>query len=116
MVERIRASADFKRVKERGAYRQGRFCGINALRREAPASTRIGYITTKRIGGAVQRNRARRLMREAMRSLADSLPEGWDVVLIARQAISQPGVKMRHVRQDAMNALIGAGLQIENEK
>lgn len=116
MLGRIRKTADFQRVKERGAYRQGKFCGVNTLREDARAQPRAGYITTKRIGGAVQRNRARRLMREAMRTLADSLPCGWDMVLIARPAISQPNVNMRDVREDVMKTLAGAGLEMRNEK
>jgi RNase P protein component len=52
-------------------------------------------------------------MREAMRSLADTLPVGWDVVLIARPAISQPGVMMQDVRGDVAKTLMGAGLEIK---
>ncbi len=39
------------------------------------------------VGGAVQRNRAKRLLREAMRALLPALRPGWDVVLIARKPL-----------------------------
>jgi len=105
VLGRIRKTADFQRIKERGAYRQGKFCGVNTLRGGDPAQARAGYITTKRIGGAVQRNRARRMMREAMRTLADSLQNGSEIVVIARPAISEPGVKMQSVRDDLQKLL-----------
>lgn len=115
MLGRIRKTADFQRVKERGAYRQGKFCGVNTLREDAHAQARAGYITTKRIGGAVQRNRARRLMREAMRTLADSLQDGTDIVVIARPAISEPGVKMQNVRDD-LQKLLGNTAETRQKK
>jgi len=55
--------------------------------RAAPAAhetVRFGAVTTKRLGKAVQRNRARRLIREAMRQVCPHLRTGWDVVIIAR--------------------------------
>jgi ribonuclease P protein component len=39
------------------------------------------------VGGAVQRNRAKRLLRESMRLLLTNLQTGWDLVLIARQPL-----------------------------
>lgn len=48
---------------------------------------RVGVIASRRTGGAVQRNRAKRLLREAFRLHQDLLPPGCDVVLIARASI-----------------------------
>lgn len=45
---------------------------------------RLGITASKKIGGAVQRNRARRVLREAFRQLAGELPQGYDIVLVAR--------------------------------
>lgn len=48
---------------------------------------RIGFSVSRRIGGAVVRNRVRRLMREAVRAHYALLSPGWDVVFIARKGI-----------------------------
>lgn len=45
---------------------------------------RLGITTSRKIGKAVQRNRARRVLREAYRALAPSLPQGYDLVFVAR--------------------------------
>ncbi len=63
-------------------------------------AVRIGLIASKKIGGAVQRNRTRRLMRESMRHLAPQLEAGWDIVVIARPAMAAPGVRMQDVRDE----------------
>ena len=63
---------------------------------------RVGLITSKRIGSAVQRNRARRLMREAMRSLRMAIEPYWDIVVIAQPAISTPGTRMQDVRDELL--------------
>ena len=46
--------------------------------------SRFGLVASKRIGKAVERNRARRLMRESVRRHLAKIPPGWDCVLIAR--------------------------------
>ena len=57
---------------------------ILRVARASHGTVRFGAVTTKRLGKAVRRNRARRLIREAMRMLCPRLQAGWDVVIIAR--------------------------------
>jgi ribonuclease P protein component len=45
--------------------------------------TRAAFVTGRRVGGAVARNRARRLLREAWRALAPGVKKGHDLVLVA---------------------------------
>ena len=102
-------------MRDQGGRWRGRLCGLNAARRpgstatgKSPADTdranlpltRVGYITSKKIGNSVKRNRARRLMREAMRHLADSIVEGWDIVLIAQSKAVTTEPKMQDMRDD----------------
>ena len=49
-----------------------------------PGPSRAAWVTGKRVGGAVARNRARRLLREAWRALWPNVQEGHDLVLVAR--------------------------------
>lgn len=51
------------------------------------AHTRFGITASRGVGNAVKRNRAKRLLREALRPLIPSIKPGQDVVIIARQAI-----------------------------
>jgi len=61
-------------------------------------TVRVGVTTAHTVGGAVKRNRAKRLLREAMRSLLPLLPRGWDVILIARPALlASPLSEIRQV-------------------
>ena len=50
---------------------------------------RCGFIAGKKVGGAVERNRARRLMREAVRARLSSIKPGWDLVWIGRAGIDK---------------------------
>lgn len=47
---------------------------------------RVGFSVSKRVGGAVVRNRVKRRLREAVRVRLTSLPPGWDIVISARPA------------------------------
>jgi ribonuclease P protein component len=51
-------------------------------------SDRLGLAVSRRVGGAVQRNRARRLLRDAFRRLSKTVAPTYDVVLVARPEIS----------------------------
>ena len=83
---RLSRSADFDRV-----YREGRshatrhlvlysFPRANGDERDA----RLGVSVGRKVGGAVERNRVKRVLREAFWAVAPELPEGYDFVLVAR--------------------------------
>lgn len=69
---------------------------------------RAGFVTGRKLGGAVQRNRARRLLREAWRALQPGIGDGHDVVVVARPTIE--GAKAQAVRSDLRNLLARARL------
>ena len=70
--------------------------------------SRFGFVTSGRIGGAVQRNAVRRLMREAARARIPELAAGYDIVVIAtRQAV---GVDYRQIGESMQALLQRAGL------
>jgi ribonuclease P protein component len=53
----------------------------------APGTGSAAFVAGRRVGGAVPRNRARRILRAAWRELASGVRDGYDIVLIAREAI-----------------------------
>lgn len=112
MLGRLRKAEEFERVRKTGLRRRGKYCTLNAApmladdyadaeQRLQPPS-RIGYVTARSLGSAVKRNRARRLMREAIRDLSDSIVAGWDIVLIAHSPIITEKARMQHVREDVL--------------
>ena len=58
----------------------------------APAPSRLGIVTSRKIGGAVDRNRVRRLCRECFRRWPDIVPAGVDLVVIARPGAPDLGL------------------------
>lgn len=74
---------------------------------------RFGVVASKRVGGAVKRNRAKRLLRDAARSVVDKCNKRdlW-VVLVAKSSIT--GVASQEVRDDIERRLARAGLLAEN--
>jgi ribonuclease P protein component len=70
--------------------------------------TRVGFVSSRAVGRAVARNRARRLLREAWRELAPRIKSNYDVVAMARSEVR--GVKMQDVMSAMERALIAAGL------
>lgn len=103
---RIRQGRDFRRVRNQGQ----RFVkGCLIANWAAPAGdTRLGVITSRKLGGAVVRSRARRLMREAFRLHRHELTQPVDLVLVARSSIV--GRKLKDVEKDYLAVLRHARL------
>lgn len=82
---RLRRRADFLRVQNSELrVTTKHFVFLFARNAEAGAPARIGIVATKRVGNAVVRNRIKRLVREAFRTLTGLFPDGVDVVVIGR--------------------------------
>lgn len=88
---RIRLSREFARVRKEGRSVQGRLLRLSVLENPDGGGTRFGFITSKRVGGAVQRNRVRRRLREICRLERSAIPPGWLVVTVAKSSAAQAG-------------------------
>lgn len=111
--QRLRSSGEFLRLKEQGR-RQVYGCLIinwqasQPIRSSNAPGTRLGVVTSRRIGIAVIRNRARRLLREVFRRHRHRLQFSMTVVLVARPSIAE--MDYAGVERDFLEALRRARL------
>lgn len=83
--DRLLRRSDFVRVQQQGRRVHAEHFILLMLRgRDGAATARLGVTVGKRVGGAVERNRVKRLVREVFRRNRDLFPVGCDVVLVAR--------------------------------
>jgi len=81
---RLSAAGEFLRVREAGQTYHGTFMLLNVLRSEELKGPRIGIITSRRVGCAVERNRTRRRLREIFRKHCAQLEPNCWLVIVAR--------------------------------
>jgi ribonuclease P protein component len=84
---RLSRSSDFRRIYRQGSSTASRFLVLYSFKRPAEAGAegpRLGLSVSKKLGGAVVRNRVKRLLREAFQGCAGHLAEEYDLVVIAR--------------------------------
>src|SRR5680860_1900245 len=89
---RITRSGDFDAVYRRGRSAANRHLVVYAFSREdrpAGSPARLGLSVSRKVGGAVERNRVKRVLREQFATLAPGLPGGIDVVVIARPGAAE---------------------------
>ena len=89
---RLSRSSDFQRIYRQGSSTASRFLVLYYFKRPAAAgeeSPRLGLSVSKKLGGAVVRNRIKRLLREAFRAIQEQLVEDYDYVLIARPSLNE---------------------------
>lgn len=100
---RLRKQKDFDRISKEGVYFPEHFLLMKALRNDLEI-TRFGFIVSNKISSvAVKRNRIKRLLREAVRSLQNNLKEGYDCLFIARNGIME---KEAHEINSAVERLL----------
>jgi ribonuclease P protein component len=80
---RLTSSADIRRVRRTGKTYAHPLVLLIARPNERPV-TRFAVAVGKAVGGAVRRNRAKRLIRQVLREHRDQIAQGWDLIVIAR--------------------------------
>jgi ribonuclease P protein component len=111
---RLAQSRDFARIRQQGE-RLALGCLIaNWSKLPAGAASRLGVVTSKKIGDAPDRSRARRLLRESFRLHQHEFSQPVDLVLVARNSIA--GKNFAGVEIDFLAALRRAGLWRDDGK
>ena len=83
-------------MRGQGAAFHGKFMLLSVLPEASPGAARIGIITSRRVGGAVERNRVRRRLREIVRAeYARLLPGVWLVIVARHRAVGAEFAEMR---------------------
>lgn len=103
----LRNQKNFVAVYNRGKSKGCRFAVVLYKKNGLPHS-RFAYVASKKVGNSVQRNRARRLMREAYRTMNRRIAPGYDVIFVARNGIDQS--KCDEVRKAMFGAIRAAGM------
>ncbi len=110
-LPRLTRRSEFLRAAGRGRKAARPGLVLQALPTGDGAPLRLGFTATKKIGGAVVRNRAKRRLREAARlTLSTDAAPGWDLVLIARDAT--PARPFAQLLGDLRGALRQTGVAV----
>lgn len=103
----LKENKDFRRLYYR-AKSIASPCLVTYAMKNRTGETRVGITTGKKIGGAVQRNRARRVIRAAFDELEGRLDGAYDIVFVARTKTTE--VKMQRVLADMEKQLCELGV------
>ena len=90
--ERVRRKKDFDRVFQEGQRRRGRLLSVGYVG-NGLAHARLGIALGRGWKGAVARNRAKRLVREAFRTHKEAIPRGIDLVVVPATNWEEPSVE-----------------------
>ncbi len=90
--QRLSRSRDFDTVYRKGRSVSTRYLTLHVFPRDddPDGTPRLGLAVPKKVGNAVERNRLKRRLREAWRSLGEDVQVGRDYVLAARPGIAEP--------------------------
>ena len=115
---RLSRSAEFDRVFRHGRSHAGRELVLYVFPRREDGTPRLGLSVSRKVGGAVERNRVKRLLREAFAAERPRLPSGTDAVVVARRGAGELAERDGLAGiQRALSELIGrvAGSAAETE-
>ena len=105
----IRCKSDFALIYNKGKSLGGKYV-VLFFRKNNFSYNRRAFIASKKVGKSVKRNRARRLMKEGFKRLEENLPKGYDILMIARNTISNEGIKCADVELSLKHLFKKSGL------
>ena len=103
----LKENKDFRRLYYRGKS-EASPCIVTYVMKSRRGETRVGITSGKKIGGAVQRNRARRVIRAAFSELEGRIDGSFDIVFVARTKTTE--VKMQKVLSEMEKQLKSLGV------
>jgi len=91
---RLTRDSEFQKMRREGQSFHGRFIVLSVLKNLPSAEVRVGLITSRRVGGAVVRNRVRRRLREIVRTARPHIVAGTWLTVVARQAAARATLQL----------------------
>lgn len=100
---RLKKNEHFQAVFLRGKSAANKQFVLYSAKQEEQGAFRAGISVSKKIGNAVIRNRVKRLIREAVARLETTIPQGWDLVIIARPGVET--LSLQEIEQSLLHVL-----------
>lgn len=111
-AEKLTNNRDFTRVYRKGTWKRGRWIGLHILERRgryAAESARVGFTVNRSLKNAVERNRMKRLLREAFRLTQLVITPGVDIVVSGRwQKEKEP--RLTNLVEELQKLITDAGI------
>ena len=106
-MKTLKKNYEFKKVLTKGKFYQGNILTMYIIKNAIQENV-IGIGVSKKLGKAVKRNRAKRLIRESYRLLKDDLKKGYSLVFIWNKNVDIESKNYFSVSQDMKNILVRA--------
>ena len=105
----LRNREDFNNLYRKGKSSGSKYVVVFYIKNNLDFS-RKAFLASKKVGGAVSRNRAKRLMKEAFRQLEPNVPIGYDFLFVARNTITEDNCNCADVKKSIEAAIARAGI------
>ena len=103
----LRKQSDFTRVYNKGNSKGSRYIVV-LYKKNNMEYTRTAFVSSKKVGNSVERNRSRRIMRAAYDSMKDKIVQGYDIIFVARSSII--GISEKELQRSMYGTVKSCGL------
>lgn len=103
----LRKQKDFVKIYNHGKSKGSKYVVI-IYKKNNLDYTRTAFVSSKKVGNSVERNRSRRLMRESYSLFRDKVAKGYDIIFVARNSINE--AKQNDVNRSMFGAVKACGL------